>query len=137
MAIEVPSLSPAGWVSGPAEKLDRLLSYYFVSEYSQTNLYQGRVKSLPMHIKRYGNDENALQDAMRQALEELLRPYFDQVSVNITTDKPIKDDLGRINVMVDIQVQQDSVTYSAGRELETLNGTLMRIIDINNNQGAN
>ena len=132
MAREVPSLSPAGWVSGPAEKLDKLMSYYFVSEYSQSNLYKGQVKSLPKHIQAYGHDPLLLTTSMRESLQGLLQPYFDDITVDVTTETPNPDDPGRINVMVDIVVVQDGQRYSAGRELQTVNGTLSRIIDLNN-----
>lgn len=136
MAREVPSLSMAGWVSGPAEKLDKLLSYYFVSEHSQSNLYRGQVKSLPKDIQMYGNDPLSLTTIMRDNLQFLLMPYFDHVTVDVTTDRPNPTDPSRLHVMVDIVVVQDGQRYSAGRELQTLNGTLTRIIDINNNIGS-
>lgn len=136
MAVDVPSLSPAGWLKSPAEKLDKLLSYYFVSEFSQTNIYFGQVTSLPHHIKLYGHSEDALTTAMRDALSRMLSPYFDGVEVNITTDQPAQGDEARIHIKIDIVVSQGGVKYSAGRVAETVNGSLMRILDINNNQGS-
>ena len=60
MGKPLPTLSSSGFVSGIAEKADRLMSYYFVSEDSQSNLYRGQITSLPKQIQLLGNDEQAL-----------------------------------------------------------------------------
>lgn len=132
MAIEVPTLSSAGWLSGPAEKIDRLMSYYFTSERSQSTLFAGSVVSLPYHLQKYSHDEGTLREVIRDALRDYLEPHFDQVVVNIRTDVPNPDDPGRINLTFDVELVQDGVRYSAGRLIETHNGSMLKLINLNN-----
>lgn len=135
MGESVPTLSIAGFVKGAQEKMDRLLSYYFVSEHSQTNMFLGRIASLPYQIQQFGNDPSLLKQAMEDSLQGFLGRYFDSVTVNIDTDTPRPEDPNRTAVRVDIQVTEDGVAYSAGNMIELVNGKLASIININNNIG--
>lgn len=132
MATEIPSLSSAGWIATPYEKLDKLLSYYFVSESSQTNIYRGQIQSLPADIKVAGNDEDGIIDRVRNSLTLLLEPYFDTTSVVVTVEYPDDASDSRMNVTCSINVTQDGVTYTASRMFQAVEGTLQRIFDINN-----
>ncbi len=136
MAANVPSISTLGWVKGVAEKLDLLLSYYFVSENSQSNTYAGKVISLPYQIQQYGSDPINLKQSMTDTLTVYLERYFDAVDVSITTEVPLETDPNRIHITVDIIVTQNGVRASAGKLIETINSKLSNIFDINNNVGG-
>ena len=132
----LPTLSSSGFVSGIAEKADRLMSYYFASEASQSNLYRGEITSLPKQIQLLGNDEAALSTRIRTELERLFGNYFDGVEVNVNTDIPNAADPNRINVTVSATLIEGGQQYSLGRLINVVNSRIAKIIDINNNQGA-
>ena len=136
MGNPLPTLSSSGFVSGIAEKADRLMSYYFTSEASQSNLYRGEVTSLPKQIQLLGNDEAALAARIRTELERLFGNYFDGVEVNVSTDIPNTADPNRINVTVSATLIDGGQQYSLGRLINVVNSRIAKIIDINNNQGA-
>jgi hypothetical protein len=135
MAQSVPTLSIAGFVSGVREKMDTLLSYYFVSEHSQSNTYRGRIASLPYQIQQFGNDPTNLKQVMEDSLRGMLGRYFDAVTVDIDVNTPRPEDPNRVAIRVDIVVTQDGTTYSAGRLLNLTAGKLANIVNINNNIG--
>ncbi len=133
---DVPTLSTSGWVGEISEKADRLTSYYFVSEHSQTNLYRDAVTSLPYQIQQFGHDEFELRQGVQGALSQYLNNYFDSVEVSADTSRPNPEDPNRITLTVSIIVTQDGVQYSLGRLIEVVNSKILNIIDINNYKGA-
>lgn len=136
MGKPLPTLSSSGFVSGIAEKADRLMSYYFVSEDSQSNLYRGQITSLPKQIQLLGNDEQALTSRITTELERLLGSYFDGVEVNVTTAIPNTQDPNRINVTVSATVAENGQQYSLAKLINVVNSRIVKIIDINNTQGG-
>jgi len=136
MGKPLPTLSSSGFVSGIAEKADRLMSYYFVSEDSQSNLYRGQITSLPKQIQLLGNDEQALTSRITKELERLLGSYFDGVEVNVTTAIPNTQDPNRINVTVSATVAENGQQYSLAKLINVVNSRIVKIIDINNTQGS-
>ena len=134
MATSVPGL--LGRIDGAAEKLDYLFAAYFVSEQSQSNLYLGRVISLPFQIQAYAQDPVQLRQVMSSTLQSYLDPYFDQTDVRISVEDTVGDE-GRLTVRVDATVVQDGATYSVGHAIQALaSGKLVEIMKINNEIGA-
>lgn len=136
MAAHLPTLSSSGFVADIAEKADRLMSYYFVSDASQSNLYRGQITSLPAQVQQHGHDEINLAQAVRNELTAYLTRYFDMVDVSTRTDLPNVEDPNRINLTVSVIVTQDGKQYSLGRLVSVLNSKIVEIVDINNTQGA-
>lgn len=136
MSAKVPSLSEARWINDPAEKADQLMSYYFVADSSQTHLYPGHVVSLPAQVQEFGHDAVSLRSKVRDDLDNFLRPYFEQVTVDTSTDFPVPGDENRINLTVTCQIVEGGVVYSLGRMISTLNSKIVQIVDINNNIGG-
>lgn len=136
MAAKVPTMSSSGFVEDIAEKADRLMSYYFVSESSQSNLYRGQITSLPAQIQQHGHDEVNLVEAVRNELTTYLSRFFDGMDVNVRSDLPNKNDPNRINLTVNVIVVQDGKQYSLGRLVSVLNSKIVDIVDINNTKGA-
>lgn len=130
MAVAVAALS--GWIEGAAEKLDYLFSCYFESEHSQTNLYEGKVASLPYQIQAFGHSTMLLRQAIDQSMNEMFGRYFDTAQVRVTVETT-EDDPGRLTIAVHCTVTQDGKTYDAGQELTALTtGKLLQIIKLNN-----
>lgn len=132
MATAVPTLSTEGWVKDVTGMADRLMSYFLVSDYSQTAFYPGQVSSLPYLIQQHGSDAFSLKQRTRDTLHEFLRRYFDNVDLEVVTDIPAPDDPNRINLTIRATVTLDSKSYSLGRLINVNNNLIQRIIDLNN-----
>lgn len=132
MAAPVASLSSDGWIADIARKTDRLLSYFFVSQQSQSNSYRGRIASLPALIQQYGSNPLELKTNMRLTLIRLLSPYYDSVDVNVDVETENTQTAGRMDVTVTITLSQNGQTYQAANLLQLLNSKLVKIINLNN-----
>lgn len=136
MSAKVPSLSGKDWVESLPEKADLLMSYYFVSEASQTQLYVGTIVSLPAQVQLFGHDEQELRFNIQKDLTTLLSPYFDNVEASVRTDLPNAADPNRINITVDVIVTEGGQRYSLSRLISTVNSKITEIVDINNYKGS-
>lgn len=130
--VPVPTLSSTGWVNQPAEAADKLLSYFFLSDASQSQLYRGNVTALPSIIQRYGNDRNLIVRETERQLGDMLSRYFDSADVTADVDNPVAGDEGRMNLRIIVNLKLDGQTYSLGRLITSLNSTILKIAEINN-----
>lgn len=128
----VPTLTSKGWVADAESKADALLSYYFTSQYSQSNLFAGNISSLQYMIQQWGNNPSALQNKLSQALQTYLGRYFDNAAVDVTVLDPTSQQDARLTVRVDAMVTQNGENYSLGRLVSFLNSTIVSIMNINN-----
>lgn len=132
MAVQVPSLSASGWVGNISEKLDKLIGYFFVSEFSQSHLYRGNIASLPYIIKQCAENQSLLLSETTKVLTNLLKSYFDRVQVDVTVTNEDVNKPGELSLIVDAKVVQDGVTYSVGKELQIINAKVVAIFKANN-----
>lgn len=128
----VPTLSAKGWIDDIENKADRLTAYFFVSEFSQSELYAGNVASLPYIVANYGHDQLRCATQVEDALRTMFQRYYDQVSVTVTTDTINGRDNGQYNLIVDLNVVQGAYRYSLGKLISTANNLVTNIMDINN-----
>ena len=125
------TLSTEGWIAEIAARCDRLLSYFFVSDYSQSELYSGNISSLPYIIKTYGDDELRLKTTLTNTLNDYLGRYFDRADV-VTSTNVVSDTDNRIEIKLIITVYEDNVQHSVGHLIQTVNSTISSIVNINN-----
>lgn len=132
MSVQVPSLSASGWVGNISEKLDKLVGYFFVSDYSQSHLYRGNIASLPFIIKMATENQSLLISETTKTLTNLLKSYFDRVQVDVTATVEDPNKPGELTLQVDAEVTQDGVKYSVGKQLQIINSKVVAIFDANN-----
>ena len=133
MSKKIPTLSSSGWVSEVSEKADKAISYFFVSDHSQTALYPGNVSSLAYIVQQYGNDALALLSEMQRRVQTYMSHQFDEANVSVTLAAVTEPDNGQINLKLLISVKENGKEYSIGRLLKTLNSKVQEIINLNNN----
>jgi hypothetical protein len=130
--VVVPTLTPSGFVSDIPTMIDRMMAYYLTSDYSQSNIFQGKIVSLQKQMQAYQHDTTLLTNNMREELEGYFGSIADSVTVDVSTDVPNPDDPNRINVRVSIDVVKNGKQYSVGRLIQTQNSITQRIFDSNN-----
>jgi hypothetical protein len=127
-----PSLSEDGWVDSSIKTADYLLSHFFVSEFSQTYIYNGTISSLPWIIQnKQGNVQETAKE-IQYTLVDYFSRYFSNVQVDVydvtSEDNPSK---GEISIYIKF-IDKDNKEYVFGKLLEIADMTINKIIDINN-----
>lgn len=132
MSTDVPTLSTSGWLGDPYYKAAQILSYFFASNASQSNLYIGRVRALSELIQRLGNDPLALEQEIKTALTEMLTPHFDNVELTVKiTTKTVENSVDE-NIVIDALLVDKGKTYTLGRLITVVDSKVMEIVEINN-----
>ena len=124
MGIVVPTLSIEGWLSDARLQASYLMKYFLVSDYSQSNDYQGQVKSLPYYIQRGSGNFFYLQEDIQNALKELFGRHFDDAEVGVkivTSDDLPEIDKSRFNIDITVIVTKAGTRFSLGRLLQIIN----------------
>lgn len=126
----VPSLSSAGFVKDPAIKLDKLLSYFFICDKSQSNEFRDITASLPYLIKQYGDNPSNLSRETTTALNRMLGAYFDDVNIDVDVivkvDKPEEYDM-----QVEGYVVHNQKRFALTRLLTVSNNSIAAVSEFN------
>lgn len=130
--IPVPTLSLAGWVTSPSEKADALISHFYASEKSQTYLYGNSVTNLQWIIEQHSGDITNLVAALREALQNYLRKYYEAAIVEVTSNDNPSNFNGEITLSIYCQVTEEGKIYSIGKLLNISNNKIGKIIALNN-----
>lgn len=128
-----PSLSEDGWVNNSVKLADKLLSDFFISDYSQTYLYSGAVSSFPWIIQNKQGNVTETAALVQSTLNVYFSRYFNNVVVEsqdqTSADSPSK---GQITLYVKF-TDDDGIEYVVGKLLEIADMNITKIINLNNN----
>ena len=118
--IVVPTLSGSGWLTGVAERADALLSYFLVSDYTQSNTHKGGIASLPYIIQRETRNIFSLKEDISGALGTLLRRYFDNTDSRSA----------RYNLTLSVTISDGGKRYSLGKLIDVVNNRVHRVTNL-------
>lgn len=130
MAEVVPTLDTRGYLSGVAEKAAELLTNFLSSNFSQSELFHGRVKSLSYFIQSRMGNFRAMGADIEDALNQLYSGHFDDIAVSVAITDPPSDlemSSARYNIQINISVTEANVTYSLGKLITIANSRIERI----------
>ena len=82
--IPVPTLSEQGYVYSTGDKLDRLLSYYLLTDANQSEIFKDVVVSYQHLIAQHQHQPNVLCGEVKKQLEQYLSRYFNVATVEVT-----------------------------------------------------
>lgn len=126
------TLSGNGWLTEPGEIADKMMSYFFLSDASQSQVFAGNVASLPSIIQRYGNNTEQIVTETERQLEDMFNRQFDGCSVEADVDTTGETD-NRMNLRIVVTFQADGESYNLARLVTTLDSAILKIAEINNN----
>lgn len=128
----VPTLSEDAWVSDAKQKADYLMAHFFLSDYSQTQLYVGKVSSLPWVIQ--STQGNMMQTVLQlqQTLETYFGRYFDNVVVDVVDQTPTDSSSAEIVLYIAFTDPETGATHTVNEVLRERNGIFSRIASISN-----
>lgn len=131
--IPVPTLSTAGWIDTPAEKIDYLITYFVYTIANQTSLYGKFATSFQAVIQaNAGNMENTVAGT-RDALNTYLKRYYDSASIDVSyalSDPTNSASLATITISA--TVTENGQTFSIKKALTTVDGKFQAFVDLTN-----
>lgn len=125
--IPYPALDTSGWLTSPNAIAENILTNYAGTNYSQSAVHYGTLKSLSKAIQNNPNDMEGVGVQVRGDLESLFGTYLFNVEVR-TQVVPMRDNNG--------QESGSRFDLQMGVWYDTANGrdSLMRAISITDNK---
>lgn len=114
------SLDTVGFVKEPAVIAERVLADYLSTNYSQSIIFFGKLKSLQRTIQLHAGNMDLTAAAIGEDLQELLSAYLDNVTVNVTT-AVITTSSGQPTDKYEILIEAN---FSTGKGMESLATTI-------------
>ena len=81
-----PTLTVDGWVDRSISVVDQMLSDFFLSEYSQTYAFTGRVSSFSWILQQYRDDLPRMQQEIQNTLVIYFSTQFNDVEATVTQE---------------------------------------------------
>lgn len=135
MAIKpLTTLDEDGIIRSPAKIADRLLAYFYVSDYSQSKAAYGQIASLPYLIQLYTGKIEGLAVAIENELKKLFECYFDSVKCNVILIfpeiEPSSGDTSAMNIQVEMTVDTGEGPYNLAKLLSLVNNSLAKVSEL-------
>jgi len=128
----VPTLSEDAWVTDAKQKSDYLMAHFFLSDYSQTQLYLGEVASMAWVIQAAQGDMGRTVTLLRQTLQTYFGRYFDDIVVDVVDQTPVDSSAAELVLYLAFKDVQTGTTFTMNEILRERNGVFSRIASINN-----
>lgn len=128
----MPSLSTNGWIYSTAEKADYLISHFFVSEYSQSLIYNGNVASFPWIIQNNQSNMPGVVRDLEVVLAAYFSRYFNSVVVQASQQEiPPNSGIVRIDLYVSFRDEANK-EFVLSRLVDIVDSKIEQILIINN-----
>lgn len=127
------TLDSDGYISDPSHIIDRTMNNFFTSNYSQTVVHVGQIKSLPYLVRQFASDNYGLERACIKALTDMLSAHFESVIVeaNIEPIDPEKPDSDRVSLTISAVVYTaNGKSYDMAKLLSLVNNKITNITEV-------
>jgi len=129
--IGIVTLSTAGVVRTPNEKIDAAMAYFFETQHSQSNETRQSNVSCQEITMRTSHDSNLLSSELQKQLTEYLNRFFVSTELEVSIDDP--DDGGAYDVVITGSVTEvDGKKYQVAESLEAHGTNFKRVMKLNN-----
>lgn len=117
----IPSLTSVGYITNKNLQMTKLFSYFLASDYLQSNVFKGEIKSLKYLLTRSSRPDILRQD-LETTLSALYEPYYDNVIVQVD-----QEDLPNniVNLSIGIKATYDGKDYFLYKEIKTKEGDMV------------
>ena len=124
MTATLPMLSGEGWQKDPDMIMSKLFIHIFLTDYSQSNIYQGKVTSLQYILAEYGDDVPKLTREVTEAVKTYYRNYFDSADVEFELSQQDDPDVSA-KMIFDIRITTtlNGKTYDLNRTMQIDNSS--------------
>ena len=132
--VKLATLDQDGNISSASKIADRLMSYFYASDFSQSTASYGDIISLAAIIQKNSNNPDQVASAVSSGLTTLFTPYFDSVNFDVqyeienrNTEMNIRS---RYNLKVYGMVSKDGVDHSLANLLSITNNQLSKVSEL-------
>lgn len=116
----LPTLTEAGFITNKNLILAKLFGYFMASDYSQSNLFRGSIKSLK-YILGMNLSPGQFSAAVQNALQTLYEPYFESVKVVV---EQTNEDRGMVNCYINVICTDNNKTYDLSQTVKIKDGNM-------------
>jgi len=129
--VYLPTLTLEGWTNNPPKILDKVVTYYFLTDYEQSIYFRNNTMSISEAYYLYINDPENFSYKIKQDLTTLLKNYFTDAEINT---RVIKNDPETIDyaVSVSAKVISDEGVYELYRLAVMKQTSLYKMLQYNN-----
>ncbi len=129
-----PTLDSVGFLTTPESKAERVLSDYIGTNFSQSNVFYGSLKSMIYAVKNNTNDMAGLANQVTNDLTELYGKYLSGVVVEVQAVPTVSPD-GSVNdavyeLQMDVQFLSGSNVVQLAKSIMVDNKGLGRLMTI-------
>jgi hypothetical protein len=126
-----PSLSTSGWISSGQDMADYVFSQFFLSDYSQTQLYLGQVSSMSWVLNRTAGSISDAMTLLQRTLNNYFGRYFDNVVVEVSQgpDSTTGSSATSLRIYASFTDSQ-GVNINLGRSIEIVNNKVKKVINL-------
>ncbi|MNP89040.1 hypothetical protein D3C85_14360 [compost metagenome] len=128
MAKVVPVLGAAGFSTDLNIKADEVLSNFYITLRSQSDMFRGSVVSLSDIIARYGNSEIEVARETREKLLPYLERQFDEVNLDVTSSSTIDS----IQLQISVILRDGNRSIDIHHVVTSKDSKIRSIIDLQN-----
>lgn len=129
-----PTMDSVGFLTNPRSKAERILTDYLGSNFSQSNVFLGKVKSLIYAIKNNTNNMPGTAKQIQDDLTVLYNAYLDSVTVDVQiVALPMADGSGesaRYDLQISVQYLSNGVMESLGKSIQMDNTGFLRLVTL-------
>lgn len=130
--ITFPALSEDGWVTSSAKTADYMLSHFFLSDRSQSYMYDQYISSFPWILTDTQGNIGLTISAVRETLQTYFSRYFTSVIIEVV-EVPNDEDPGKAQISLYVKFTgRDGKEVVLGKMLQINDTILEKIITLNN-----
>lgn len=129
-----PSLDENGWISSSNRVSDKILSDFFLSDFSQTYLYLGEVSSLPYIVESEMKNITLMCSKIQNQLTEYFSKYFKNILCECTE---IENKKATSSAIISIYLNftdSEENKFNIGKIFEVRDSDIVKVMDLNDNQ---
>ena len=117
-----PTLDSVGFLTTPESKAERVLSDYIGTNFSQSNVFYGSLKSMIYAVKNNTNDMAGLANQVTNDLTELYGKYLSGVVVEVQAVPTVSPDSSVNDAVYELQMD---VQFLSGSNVVQLAKSIM------------
>ena len=131
---KLSTLDQDGNISSPSKIADRLMSYFYASDFSQSTALYGDIISLPAIIQKNSNNPDQVVSDISSGLVTLFLPFFDSVNFDVTYEIDNQNTglniRSRYNIKVYGSMSKDGVDHNLANLLAITNNQLSKVSEL-------
>ncbi len=128
MARVIPVLGAAGFATDLTIKADEVMSNFYITQRSQTDLYRGQVTSLSSIVSQFGNNRLELENEVRLRLQNYLDRQFDSAELDVSA---LSTPSG-IDLQISAILRDGDKSIDLKHVVSSANSKIRSIIDLQN-----